>query len=78
MDSKLRIISYNCQSFNRKIHIIKDLLNTCDLLFLQETLITDDKFDSFNNIDDNFVSVSIPAIRKNGITSGRASGRFAI
>ena len=78
MSSKLRIISYNCQSFNRKIPIIKDLLNTCDLLLLQETLISDDKFDGFNNIDDNFVSVSIPAIRKNDITSGRASGGLAI
>ena len=41
MDNKLRIITYNCQSFRPSIEVISDLLSRCDILLLQETLISD-------------------------------------
>ena len=78
MCSKLRIISYNCQSFSIKVNIIQELLNDCDILLLQETLLTENNCMNFDQIDNNFVSASIPAVRANDVTSGRASGGLAI
>ena len=47
MHKKLRIISYNCQSFNTKSVIIKNLLESSDILRLQETFITDENSKNF-------------------------------
>ena len=46
MTCNLRIVSYNCQSFNCNIEFIKQLLETRDVLCLQETLLND-----INNVD---------------------------
>ena len=35
----MRLMSYNCQSFNSNLNIICSLLSSCDILCLQETLI---------------------------------------
>ena len=40
MTTNLRIILYNCQSFRSNISIVKQLLEKCDVFFLQETLFT--------------------------------------
>ena len=50
----LRIISYNCQSLNAKLDIVSTLLNDCDILLLQETLLTNDNNDILGNININY------------------------
>ena len=78
MHKKLRIISYNCQSFNTKSVIIKNLLESSDILCLQETFITDENSENFGKLDSNFVFDYTPAIRKPGVISGRPSAGLAL
>ena len=78
MSNKLRIISYNCQSFNLKINMVQNLLSQCDILLLQETLICENSYVGFDDLHNDFISAYIPAVRPNNIFSGRASGGLAI
>ena len=50
MNSNLRVITYNCQSFNSKKVILESLLNSCDLFCLQETFINDENSFNFEKI----------------------------
>jgi exonuclease III len=40
--TKLRIISYNCNSIRKKVHIIRGLIDKCDILLVQEILLLPD------------------------------------
>ena len=74
----MRLMSYNCHSFNSNLNIICSLLSSCDILCLQETLICDENSHLYDNLDYNFISSYAPATRKNDVTSGRSSGGLAI
>ena len=78
MDEKLKVIFYNCQSFNANATIIQNLLSKCDVLCLQETLIGDYNYQNIDTLNNNFVSSYIPAYRKNDCLVGRASGGLVI
>ena len=78
MDSRLKITSYNCQSIGSKIPLIESLLVNCDILLLQETLLSEYNFEQFEHIDDNFASAFTPAERREQIFVGRSSGGLAI
>ena len=78
MESSLRIISYNCQSFNSNAHVIKTLLGKCEVLLLQETLIPNDGFAVLDTLSDEFAYASVPAKRKNDVFVGRSSGGLVI
>ena len=78
MDSKLKIISYNCQSFNSKGPLINLLMEKCDLICLQETFITDCNNNCFDNFHKDFVNAYTPAVRKGEISEGRPSGGLCI
>ena len=78
MDNKLRIITYNCQSFTPSIEVISDLLSRCDILLLQETLISDMNSYLLDGVDDNFCSSYTPSSRQNNLLYGRSSGGLAI
>ena len=75
---KLRIISYNCQSFNSKHVLIDSLMDSCDILCLQKTFIADENADNFDALKDDFVYAYTPAVRKHDVISGRCSGGLAI
>ena len=60
----LKVISYNCQSVRSNYEIISKLLNDCDILFLQETFLTDVNKDILDIINVDFSSAQTPAIRK--------------
>ena len=74
----LKIISYNCQSLKAKLDIVSSLLKECDILLLQETLLTNDNNDILDNINTNFNAINIPSVRKLGQLYGRSSGGLAI
>ena len=75
---ELKVISYNCQSVRSNYEIISKLLNECDILFLQETFLTDVNKDILDTINVDFSSAQTPAIRKSDQFFGRASGGLAI
>ena len=78
MNNTLKVISYNCQSFNANSAIIKDILSTCDILCLQETLIDENNCQIIDKLDNNFMSAYVSAYRKDGNFVGRASGGLVI
>ena len=78
MNSKSRIISFNCQSFNKKRVIIDSLLQECDIICLQETFITDHNNHSYDNLNTNFVGNYTSADRKPGQVAGRSTAGLAI
>ena len=74
----LKTISLNCQSAKANVGLISRLLNKCDILCLQETLLSEDNINILENISDDFSTVHIPSIRKQGNFYGRSSGGLAI
>ena len=74
----LKVISYNCQSVRSNFEIISKLLRDCDILFLQETFLTDVNKDILDTINIDFSSAQTPAIRKIDQFFGRSSGGLAI
>jgi len=73
----LRIISYNCGSFKSNVEIVNLLLEDCDILLLQETLLPDYCSDLLC-INDNFDYSSVAATRNSDTFFGRSSGGLAI
>ena len=74
------IRSYNCQSFRRNIDYIKILLNDCDVLFLQETLLPQHAFnlaESLNNGDSKYEYSFVSSTREDDCFVGRSSGGLA-
>ena len=55
------IISFNCNSIRKNIDIVDKMLKNCDLLFLQETIITSDQLNSISNINREFDSLHVPS-----------------
>ena len=78
MALNLRVISYNCQSFNTKTQIIGKLLDSCDILCLQETLLNNENFINLENLNSNFLTAHVPAVRNHQVFRGRGSGGLAI
>ena len=74
MDRNLKIISFNCQSFNSKGPLIHSLLEKCDILCLQETFITECTSNCYDNFHKDFVNAYTPALRKDDMAAGRPSG----
>ena len=74
----LRIISYNCRSFNTNSVIISSLLENCDVVLLQETLLNNDTSHLLDSLNANFNSFSVPSSRDASNFSGRSSGGLAI
>ena len=70
----LKIITYNCQSYNSNSGIIKNLLSVCDILCIQESLISNSNSYLLNSIDDDFDFVLNDAVRDLDQFSGRSSG----
>ena len=77
MADALGVITYNCHSLRANREFVKSLLQSCDILCLQETLI-DDNNSSELDLDQNFNSCYTPATRTETVFVGRSSGGLAI
>ena len=75
---KFKIISYNCRSVNSSTDVIISLLNICDILFLQETLITEHNSYLLDNLHRDFHWFYVPSNRDENNLNGRASGGLVI
>ena len=52
---QLSVCSYNCCSLAKNIEIVRDLSSKqYDLIFLQETLVTEDRLGELNFIDEHY------------------------
>ena len=79
MATKLRIITYNCQSFRANKQFIKTLLQKCDILLLQETLLTEHNANELDTLVDNdFIFCHTPAVTNGNFLTGRPSSGLAI
>ena len=59
----LRICTYNCCSLMKNIDVVRDLANNrYDLIFLQETMLPENRIGDLAFIDDNYEVVGIPAV----------------
>ena len=74
----MRVKSYNCQSANTNLKLIKSLLINSDVLCLQETFLSEERFHILENLDKDFFVFQTQAIRKVDQFCGRASGGLAI
>ena len=72
------MISYNCQSLYTNLETVSSLLNDCDILLLQETLLTDNNDAIFENINIIFNVIQVPSVTKSNQLHGRSSGGLAI
>ena len=73
-----KIISYNCQLLNANLETVSSLLNDCDILLLEETLLTNDNNDILENIDTNSNAIQVSSNRKSNQLYARPSGGLVI
>ena len=74
----LRLITFNCQSHNHNREIVVSLLESCDILCLQETSLYGDNNNSIYGLDAYFEAAHVSASRSNNNFVGRCSGGLAI
>ena len=74
----LNIISFNCRSANSNLEIIRLLMNECDILFLQETLLSENNHYILGNLGAGFNYAHTPATRSHDNFCGRSSGGLAL
>ena len=75
------ICSYNCCSLNKNIDVIRELTNEqYDLIFLQETLVTEDRMGELQFIDENYEAVGVCSVFSDialETNAGRSEGGLA-
>ena len=72
---KIKICSYNCCSLNKNIDIVRQLtFDKLDIIFLQETFVTDEKLGLLDFIDEKYDCIGIGAQFSNKCLS-EATGR---
>ena len=77
----LSISTYNCYSMNKNVDIIRKLINDkIDILLLQETLLVADDLYKLDYLDEDYISIGIPAVLSEKCISsgsGRPKGGLA-
>lgn len=57
------VCSYNCCSLSKNIEIVRDLTNKCyDIIFLQETMVTENRLGDLSFIDENYDSIGSASV----------------
>ena len=59
----IKIYSFNCCSLRKNVDIVRELTNErFDIIFLQETLVTDDKLGIVDYINENYECIGVGAV----------------
>ena len=75
----LRCVSYNCNSVRNNANIVKALLDTSDIVFLQELMLNKSDLGVLNDFHKDFRHTAYVKDRETeGINEGRPSGGVAI
>ena len=77
----IKICSFNCCSLRKNVDIVRELTNErFDIIFLQETLVTDDKLGIVDYINENYECIGVGAVyseRSLASVAGRPQGGMA-
>ena len=79
--SALRIFSYNCFSIRKRIDPIRCLLQQCDILICQETILPSQFNSVLHSIDKDFnvlIRSSVTSDTLSGLDEGRPKGGMAV
>ena len=75
------ICSYNCCSLNKNIDVVRELAeDRYDIIFLQETLVTEDRMGELQFIDENYEVVGVSSVFSDRVlqsNAGRSEGGLA-
>ena len=64
--TSIRACSYNCFSLSKNIELVRELTESnYDIIFLQETLVTDNNLGMLDFIDESYKSIGIGATHSN-------------
>ena len=78
----LKLCTFNCCSLRKNIDIIRELTDCkYDIIFLQETFITEDKMGILDFIDERYECIGVPATYSEKVltsNAGRPEGGMAI
>ena len=74
----VNLVSFNCRSVRKNIHVVNSLCKKYEVIALQETFLPQQESDFLNNIHPNFTYVaSSPVDLSQGILRGRPYGGLA-
>ena len=76
LDSKIRIISYNCRGWKSASNFVFNLLNDCDICMIQEHWLFKEQLQSLN-ICDEFSSTAVSGMVSTEFVAGRPFGGCA-
>ena len=74
----LRCCSYNCRGWNSGEILLKSILYSVDLCFIQEHWLITDQLHKINSVNHDFLSVSISSMDSSFLHAGRPFGGCAI
>ena len=75
----VKVASYNCNSIRKNSEIVKNILNTNDIVCLQELLLSKSDLPVLNDFNENFNNIAFVEDRETqGINEGRPSRGVAI
>ena len=74
----LRCCSYNCRGWNSGELFLNDIIDSHDLIFLQEHWLIDNQLHKINNFHQDFLSVSVSAMNGALLHAGRPFGGCSI
>ena len=59
--NSLQICSYNCNSIRKKVDIVRQLMNSHDIILLQEIILLNEDSDLIYGISDLFDAIILPS-----------------
>ena len=75
----LHLFSYNCRGYNAsKTNYIVNLLDKCDVLFLQEHWLADEQLDTCSQISPHLLASGVSGISPIDVLDGRPYGGCSI
>ena len=75
----LRLVSYNCNSIRKKVDVIRQLLDDCDILLCQEIVLLEEDLHFISSLSNDFNTISSPSrVAYSNSHDGRPSGGSAI
>ena len=75
--NSLRLVSYNCRGWNSGQLAISELLQSCDICFIQEHWLLHEQLNLLN-FDSNFLSIGVSGMDSTKLLHGRPFGGCAI
>ena len=70
----IRCCSFNCNSIRKKVDIIRKIMNSYDVIFLQEIILLHEDIDFVMHISSEFDAHILPSRDPSDLCGGRPSG----